>query len=192
MAYGEPMLDELIEEALERAKDTEASLQAKDWGTAVHRFTEPNSPPHVPEVIAADVDAYARAIDKAKLSITMTECFVVNDRLKAAGTFDHVVQPSSIHESPMVLDKKTGKVHFLSQSIQLATYATGELYDVQTGERTPLDVDTNLGILAHIPLYSGAATLYPVNLVGAYAAAEMAAQVRDARSAARSWFGEPL
>jgi hypothetical protein len=192
MTYGDPELAELIDEALERAKDEQASLAASAWGTAMHRFTEPNSPPHVPEILRADVDAYRAAMSAAGLTVLATERFVVNDMLRVAGTFDHLV--SVPNGGPVVLDKKSGKIRFLSQAIQLAAYATGDLYDIETGERSPIHPDINLstGLLAHIPLGAGTAMIYPVDLRKAYAAAELAAQVRDARSAARSWFGPAL
>jgi hypothetical protein len=189
MTYADPELPDLIHEALERAKDDEASLQASAWGTAMHRFTEPDSPPHAPEVLRSDVEAYAAAMDKANLSVIATEQFVVNDMLKVAGTFDHLVSTGT--GCPIVLDKKTGKIRFLSQAVQIAVYATGSLYDIETGERSPIhpDIDTSIGLLAHIPLGQAACSIYPVDLESAYAAAHLADRVRDARSAARSWFG---
>jgi hypothetical protein len=192
MTYADPELPDLIHEALERAKDDEASLQASAWGTAMHRFTEPDSPPHVPEVLRSDVEAYADAMRRAGLVVLATEQFVVNDALRVAGTFDHLVSPAG--RSPVVLDKKTGKIRFLSQAVQLAVYATGSLYDIETGERSPIhrDIDLSRGLLAHIPLGAGTCSIYPANLHRAYEAANLAARVRDARSAARSWFGPAL
>jgi hypothetical protein len=189
MTYGDPELPDLIHEALERAKDEQATLRASAWGSAMHRFTEPDSPPHAPTALRSDIDAYTAAMDRANLSVIATEQFVVNDELRAAGTFDHLV--TSVNGHPVVLDKKTGTIRFLSQAIQLAVYATGRLYDLTTGERSPVDPDmnTSVGLLAHIPLGLGVCQIYPVNLVQAYRAAELAARVRDARSRARSWFG---
>jgi hypothetical protein len=189
MEYGDPGLGALLEEALERAKDTEASLAAKDWGTAVHRFVEPNSPPHAPEFLRSDVDAYQAMMAREGLTVVMTEQFVVNHGLGVAGTFDHLVRcPDG---RTRILDKKTGKVRHLSQAIQLVAYATGRLCDLATGECSDIhpDLDMSIGLIAHIPLGRGVATLHEVDLSAAWHGALAAVQVRSLRSAAKGWFG---
>ena len=187
MTYADgESLDQRIEEVLERqaARDmefsesirrkgdrsTDASLRAANWGTAVHRFTEPYSPPDIPTQIVADVESF-----KAKLQagapgancpacdgndgyiIVGTEMSIVNDRWYTAGTFDHAVQCRACSEI-FVLDKKTGQdMHPIAMCIQLTAYANGELFDDESGLRKPLPFKLNRehGVIAHIPLGTG-------------------------------------
>jgi len=208
LEYHDKDLDERIKEALERAKDAEATLQASNWGTAMHRFTEPDSPPDVPDRLKKDVPAFFRAVKDTRCQIVATELFVVNDDYWAAGTFDHLVRlPEGTRHvfatgrvvdlggRIVVADKKGGKMHKLSHAVQLATYAGGGYYDVPTGRRDPLhpDLDPTVGLLMHIPFGKGKADLWLVDLEAAHHFALAAMVVRSARSyESRLFSAQPL
>jgi hypothetical protein len=101
---------------------------------------------------------------------------------------------SSIFSEPrdavMIGDKKTGKLHLLEQSIQLATYANSVRYDPMTGERSPIHPNLSLdwAILAHIPLGSGQCTLYPVDIKAGYVMAKVAVAAREGRRTEKDLF----
>ena len=187
--YGDKQLDEYIERALEQAKRDEHAPGVKgpdraDWGTAVHRFTEPDSPPMAPEKIRADIDAINDLYERTGWEVVATEVFVVNDPLSCAGTFDHLLR----HRQTGVVrlaDKKTGDLHPLSMAIQLAVYSGGALYDVQSGRRSSFmdgidgSYDANVGFIVHAPFGEGKAELVEVDLVQGRIAARLAQTVRE-------------
>ncbi|HET8581743.1 MAG TPA: hypothetical protein VFL65_00715 [Jatrophihabitans sp.] len=195
---GKADLDAIIETAHDRSGGNAKA----NYGTAVHSLTEPGNTGHVPDRMAADVDAYAAAMDAAGLSVVDTERFTVNDDLRVAGTYDHRVETcrqivatvdgEAVTIEPgvrMLLDKKTGSLHFDEHAIQLATYARGKLYDPDTWQREPLDVSPQWGVLAHVPAGQGKAALYLVDLHAGWKGAKIAAEVRDWRSGARKLAG---
>lgn len=189
--YGDKQLDEYIERALEQAKRDEHPLGVKgpdraDWGTAVHRFTEPDSPPMAPEKIRADIDAINELYERTGWEVVDTEVFVVNDHLTAAGTFDHLLRHKQTGRIRMA-DKKTGDLHPLAMAIQLSVYASGERYNAMTGERTKLTAgicdpdlfDPNVGFIIHAPFGEGRAELVEVDLVQGRIAARLCQSVRE-------------
>jgi hypothetical protein len=182
-----PELDEYIDIALTEAKrDGEESLHSADWGTAVHRFTVPDSPPHAPERLLNDLDAYDHEIAQRGWGIVGTELFVVNDALRIAGTLDHLYRlPSG---AVIVGDKKTGQLRPLSFSIQVAGYAYGERYDPITYQRSPIHPDLRLdvGVIAHIPLGQGRCDMIPIDLVLGHRRGQQARDAYEARRTANS------
>jgi hypothetical protein len=190
-----PELDGWIEEALAQAKRDEedlengfSRLEAAAWGTAIHRFTEPWSPPHAPERIRSDVEAFGTELDARGWKIIETELFVVHDDLWVAGTLDHLVLTPS--GTVIALDKKTGKLHPLSFTIQLVAYAHGRRYDPETGHRAPLhpDLNTDVATVAHIPLGRGRCGMIPVDLKSGKHAAWMAREVDELRRSQKDLF----
>ncbi len=109
----------------------------------------------------------------------MSDRFVVNDELQVAGTFDDILAFASGNR---MSDKKTGTLHILENAIQLAAYAGGVFYDLDTDGnpvRTPLPpLDTDTAILAHIPAGKGECTFYAVDLNLGRAACELATEIR--------------
>jgi hypothetical protein len=171
-------IDPIIERALDRSgRDVKA-----DYGTAVHALTDPGTPREyapTPEM-ADDVAAYDHAMRTA--TQTMSEVFVVNDRLKCAGTFDGVYDWLGIGE--VLGDKKTGKLKFVDCAIQLAGYRTSAIYDPYTGERTPLPATLSEDWLAtiHVPYGEKRCDVWFLDREIAGELLELAAQVRDARA----------
>src|SRR5512140_590764 len=226
-------IDQMIEELLTRGGAEEASLSAANWGTAIHRFAEPYSPPDMPERLEKDVKAYLLEHRRKRLRIVDTEVHVVNDELGVSGTFDTLVQlpieppccPTWAHHQvewdptcdrwycldcarPLpggpnpdlaetrLEDKKTGKLHFQGQAIQLATYANGSRYDLanknEKGEVPRLPIHPHLSLkwatLAHIPLGSGTCVLYRVDIEWGLAQARIAAAAREGRREEKTAF----
>lgn len=191
--YKDKKLDGYIEEAITRNAQFHASLKAANNGTAVHRFTEPNSPPTVPQRMRKDVEAFAVALgemecpvcDQRGFDIIATEQFIVNDRWEVAGTFDHAVRCENVVCGfVMVLDKKTGKdIHPIAMCIQLTEYAYGTGYDVEKGERVPLpfELSRTHGVIAHIPLGTGRCFMELFDLDAGARLANLAAEVRRER-----------
>ena len=181
-----------LDDIAERAHDASGGNVKADHGTTVHALTEPGSRGVVPDHMFDDVQAYELAMHNAGLEVLDTEQFVVNDELTVAGTYDHRVRltrdltfgvgaltlPAGLN---LILDKKTGSLHFDSQSVQLAVYAHAKTYNPETGERGDLDTSTAWGILAHIPKGEQRCALYAVDLTIGYAAAKLASKVMEHR-----------
>lgn len=150
-----------------------ALTEALDSGKPV-RFASPDD--------LARLDAYRSAT--AGLDVLDIETFVVNDVLRAAGTFDRLMRlPDG---AVVVADIKSGKSepdYPLATTMQIATYAHGRRYDPDTGDRTDLhpDLDTTRGVLIHMPP-TGGCFLYLLDLERGWHAAQLAAQVRDVRT----------
>ena len=195
------VVNELAVEAQRVAK----SHAAAEIGTAVHRMTERLDLGETFEAgpYSYDMEAYAGALRRAGVIIypEWVECRMVCDPLKMAGTADRIVgftpqsdilQALSIPDGQvMIADLKTGtSVDFgaLGFAAQLAAYAHGTLYDIENDVRvdTP-DICKTHGLIIHLPAGQGTCTLYLVDLVAGYAAAELANQIRDVRKEAKGW-----
>ena len=190
IANGDPDTDwptkKALNAAVEQAMEAAGSSKGATAGTGFHSLTEAidrgNEPLFVSAADRVRLDAYRAAT--AHIEWLDIECFVVNDALRAAGTFDRLGRlPDG---RVVVADLKSGKSEAdypLSTAAQLATYANGHRYDPETGARSPLhdDLDASAGLLIHLPP-SGGCTLYELDLTRGWQAAQLAAQVRDARS----------
>ena len=130
-----------------------------------------------------DVDSYHRAIQDAGLVVSATKQFVVNHDLGVAGTLDHLYIDGQGRQ--LVGDKETGFLRPLSTAIRLACYAGAELYNIKTGETTPLGADRSTAILIHIPRGEGSTKVYKVNIAAAGLLCELVREVRDARSCSK-------
>lgn len=170
-------IDPIIERALDRAgRDVKA-----DYGTAVHALTDPGTPREyapTPEM-ASDVEAFDHAMRTT--TQVLSETFVVNDRLKAAGTFDESRRYLGLGH--ILGDKKTGKFKPVACGVQLAGYRDSMIYDPYTDERTPLPDDLSDEWVATIHIPYGEKTcdvfLMPLDLCNQLA--NLAAEVRDKR-----------
>ena len=167
------ILDGHIETAICRVTDAAA------YGTAVHSFTEPDASPFVPARMQADVASYQRALDAHGITVCETELFVVHDALGVAGTLDHIYDVPGFGR--VVADKKTGTKKPQELALQLRAYAGAARYNVETGERTPLDVSQEVAVLVHIPRGQGETVLYLVDLLEAERACAAAVWVREWR-----------
>ncbi len=183
------LLDGYIEQALEHAG---RSFKA-NHGTAIHGFTDPGADlERVPARMKEDVASWHDALRLHGLEVLATEVFVVNEAFGVAGTFDHLVRHPEL--GVVVLDKKTGQIDdkALGFSVQLACYASAQVYDWHTDTRAPLEsltggeeVHSDVGLIAHIPLGAGRTDIYRIDLGFGFRAARVAAMVRTARSQAK-------
>jgi hypothetical protein len=176
-------LDSIAARAFERGRIHERA----DFGTVTHALTEPGNEGYEPVRFAADVQAFWEHIEENNIKIGGTELFVVNDELRTAGTFDHLVWSEKYGWT--IADKKTGRnVDGLGFSVQFATYSRAKLYDVKTGERTDLESLTggepiNLDVALLFEVHDGMCRTrkIPISEERGYFAAGLAAMVRDAR-----------
>jgi Zinc knuckle len=173
-------LDAIVEQAQEAA----GSSAAATMGTAVHKVTElidlgkPTGT--IPDEIVADVEAYQKAT--AKMKMLAVETFVVVDEHRVAGTFDRQV---GFEGNPYIGDLKTSKSLDFGVgkfAIQLALYSRGKVFDYATGQRSPLTVDQDWGMIIHLPVGKGECTVYWIDLASGWEAVEYCAWVRKWRS----------
>ena len=157
----------------ERAIQLGRGEEAADLGTALHalahRFeTEPGFP--VPEPHATDLACYILARDNAGLTSTHFEVTICADEWRAAGTADRIYQAtrplvlpdgSTLEPGQSVIgDLKTGAkltYNVPGFCIQMALYADGVFYDVETDVRSPMPsgLRTDWGLLVHLPAGQG-------------------------------------
>ena len=121
-----------------RALDRMGINQRADYGTVVHAATEPGG--FVPESAEANARAFWDWVHEYGIRIWATEVFTACDLTRSAGTFDHLMGVPGYGN--IIVDKKTGKLDPHAFSIQLSTYARGDVYDVTTDERTSLEILT--------------------------------------------------
>jgi len=115
------------------------------------------------------------------------EVFVVNDRRGHAGTTDSLVTAEHCRMLHVV-DLKSGRTadfSILNWTTQVADYAEGVLYDVETDERpVSLTICQEVGYIMHVPDPDdeAEATVFALDLKVGRAALDLAAKVRDARN----------
>lgn len=176
----------------ERAREAAGASKGSTAGTGFHALTEAHDHGRPPAFVPpADVDRLRKYVEAtAHLEMLDIECFVVNDEIRAAGTFDRLVRDRNTGRV-MVADLKSGKseaAYPLSTTIQLATYANSSRYDAETEERSPLhpDLDLTTGLLIHLPPpesdpFDGPAEprcdVIPLDLERGWEAARLAARI---------------
>lgn len=144
-------LAELIEEALDQAGANVASRN----GSTMHALTDRldrglDMPSGLPANIVAMLEKYEEAT--AHLKVLDSERFVVQDKIKASGTYDRRVYDAR-HDLTLIGDLKTGqnlKHLALKTPAQVAVYATGVHYDLD-GDREPHGADRDRGLLIWLP-----------------------------------------
>jgi hypothetical protein len=174
-------LDEVIDEAMKAAE----SNKAANIGTTLHALSEivdkGEWPTNLTQEIAADLTAYRDAM--AGLEIVGSEHFVVNDHVRAAGTFDRLLR---LADGRVVIgDIKTGQrepSNPLSVTIQTAIYAHSHIYDPDRGRigyLPDLGVSTDTGLLIHLPAGQARCDLYLLDLTVGWSLAQTAVHVRE-------------
>jgi len=186
----------------EKAMDKGSANERADQGTGLHAMTvraedQLDVDFHPPEQIQADLDAYREALASYGLVSEMTEVHMVNDHFRAAGTADRIFRCTRRLQAPFGVieegdlicgDLKTGaKLDFSmpGNAVQVALYATGQLYDIHTERRlaTP-PVRQDWGLLLHLPVGKAHCDVLWVDLnVGLFGAA-LAKEVKEWR---RKW-----
>lgn len=184
-------LDSYIEQALEQAgRNYKANM-----GTAIHGAIENGHADLMPSAVQPDINAALDAIKARGMTILASEHFVANDELRAAGSFDHIIDVPLPGWGPVIADVKTGQVagKGLQFAVQLSGYANSDVYDWHDDSRAPLEsltdgqrVNRKVGLLIHVPLGGARCEFHRINLMTGYHAARLATQVRQARSLAGS------
>ena len=167
---------------------------AADTGTALHALIEKvnrGQDPGDVGMFAGDLAAYSAVIADLGWVIEpdLVEVRVVCDELKLAGTCDMLVWDAE-DGCYYVADLKTGSsVEFgvLGHAAQLAAYANSELYDIATGQRRRIPINTEVGYIVHLPAGRGECTVHELNLQTGFEAAKLANKVRSTRTAAKKW-----
>ncbi len=181
---------ELREKALERGEANERA----DLGTGLHAMTvraeDSTDVDFDPGPHREDLDAYLACLEQYGLVSEMFEVPFVNDEYRAAGTADRVYRLTKDLMTPggvllagtLVLgDLKTGaKLDFSvpAYCVQLALYATGQLYDVVAERRLPTPpINDQWALLVHLPVGKQVCRLYwcsvELGLYGAWLAYEV-------------------
>lgn len=135
----------------------------------------------------ASVAAYGAALERAGIKVVASEVVVVDDVARRAGRLDRVVlyRPKGAQRAKRVVaDIKTGRIDYGFTKIeqQVAAYADGKAYDLDTGERTPLGADRHLGLLIHVPQGEGTAYVYELDLDRGRRGNKLAGAVREWRT----------
>lgn len=160
------LTDELLEAG--------GASRAANRGSAVHALTElvDQAQPlgDLPPDIAADLDAYRRALDEYEIDPLMIEAFCVQDTLRVAGTFDRLVKVGGVD---YIADLKTSKsINYPhSWAIQMAIYARSQLYDIATRERSTLAADRKKALLIWLPAQQARCELWWIDIDAGWEAA---------------------
>lgn len=176
-------LDALVKQALEAGGSTIGA----GLGTALHEFTQRVDDgtlaiDDVPAPWNLDIAAYRAALETYGLTIIpeLIECTLVNDELRLAGTADRFYRDTD--GKVLLADIKTGKSigdNPLGYIVQTACYANSVLYNIETGERTPIDgLVTDVALIVHIPAGQSRCDIYAVDAVAGYQAARTASDVK--------------
>lgn len=192
---GRKVLDQVAKDALRLA----GAHEAADYGTAVHALAARQAQGWViePSEVEEDAAALAAIADvMRRFEVLAIETFVVNDELRAAGTFDYLVRLLVDLPAPdgsiipagtvVVLDLKTSRTsrYFGPKfAAQLYAYATGALYDPATGQRGALPCDRRWALLLHAPAGGAMAQLHVVDLREGAEDARVAQLIRERRRA---------
>ena len=174
-------LDEVIDEAMKAAE----SNRAANVGTVMHAYTEVIDkggwPKQANPEMSADLTAYRKAMQGVE--VLGSEHFVVNDHVRAAGTFDRLLR---LADGRVVIgDIKTGQrepSNPLSVTIQTAIYAHSHIYDPDRGRigyLPDLGVSTDTGLLIHLPAGQAKCDLYLLDLTVGWSLAQTAVHVRE-------------
>lgn len=107
-----------------------------------------------------------------------------------AGRFDRIVlakRPGDARASRVIADIKSGRLDYGLAKVeqQVAMYADGQAYDLETGERTPLGAVKSWGLVIHLPQGEGTCTIHVLDLARGRKANGLSAQVRAHRAAAQ-------
>jgi hypothetical protein len=169
-------------ELREAAINAGRGSQAADIGTALHamseRWEDPDDDFDPGEPYVSHLKAYSAEIERLGLVSELTECKMVNDELRAAGTADRVyrltkglITPDGevLPEGTLIIgDLKTGKRLDFSKAgytVQMAVYAASQLYDVVEDKYLPTpDINQDWGILVHLPSNEPICEAFWVNL----------------------------
>lgn len=185
-------------DVVETAMQAAEAGRGANFGTAMHKFAERLDDGEtvkgmgVPAALAADVEAYARVLREAHLTVVpeYSERVCVNPEYNYAGRWDRVVRDRS--GNLFILDLKTGKDVLEYGSLEYATqqalyaYATHLCTPDFTSYEAMPGVDTDKALILHLPIGKGTGVVYGIDLIKGWRCARMSFEVRATRTDARS------
>jgi hypothetical protein len=180
------------------ASDAAGAGDGARLGTRLHLITEWADAGRLDEILKLvepelldDLGAYLAALVRNGVDrpAEWIERIVVNSTVDAAGTLDRIVRVGG--GLPMIGDLKTAKSLDFSAmeiAIQLATYANAEwMWDDATGQLVPMpEVDKETALVFHLPVGQADCTIYAVDLVAGWEAAQLAHKVRLTRKGGKA------
>jgi hypothetical protein len=187
----------------ERAQDIAGSNLKSALGTQIHAATEfvdlgdsledkfGDVEPWRRELLIERANAYHRAVQDWGLKWDSVETFIVQDDVKAAGTYDRrgFVPWWPKHRQVIGDVKTSSSLDFagVTFAVQLSVYAHGEVYDIAHETRTPHeDMDHEHALIIHVDRAKGGpVTLAKVDIAFGWSKALLARQILDARSEGR-------
>ena len=156
----------------EQAQDVAGSNLKSALGTQIHAATEfvdlgdslenkfDDVEPWRRELLIERANAYHRAVQDWGLVHDSVETFIVQDEVKAAGTYDRrgFVPWWPEHRQTTIDVKTSSSLDFagIAFAVQLSVYAHGELYDIATESRTPHeDMNHEQALIVHVDRHKG-------------------------------------
>lgn len=196
-------LNEIADKAAEHA----GAKVGASLGTALHSFTEQHDRGEsvtAPAKYRPHVAAYIAALAEHGVEVVPAyiERIVIVRKYNVAGTFDRIfrvvrdvtielpgVGTITLRAGQLIIgDLKTGRdlsYGWLEIAVQLALYANADLvWNRDTGEYEPMpELDQRVAMVAHLPAQEGDARceMFDVNIAQGWAAAQLCADVREAR-----------
>ncbi len=172
-----------------------------DIGTAVHAMSErwEREPSYDPgEPYRSALYSYSEKMEALGLESVEFEIQIVNDEFRIAGTTDRVYETTKPLRTPdghiipagvlLIGDIKTGtslEYSLPGYTVQMAGYAGGQFYDVETNEYLPTPaINQDWGIIMKIGVEEGTCEFLWVCLADGREGARLANDVREWR---RTW-----
>jgi hypothetical protein len=180
---------------VEKAKEVAGAKTAAGLGTALHSFTEAadRGEDVTPGPWSPDIAAYSAALPVHGLTVApgMIERKIVVEQFSVAGTLDRIYRTATpcpqCDRSLCIGDLKTGatlEYGWTEIAVQLALYAHADaIWDMAVMEyERPAPLCQCNAIVVHLPVGQATATVYDVNIMEGWAAAELCAAVRRWRN----------
>ncbi len=202
-------LNALVEEALEAAgrndkADAGTNLHALAELSDAEGIDAVRVKYEAGEISATDlasIEAYAARMARLGAKVIESEAVVVNDSMGYAGRLDRIimaklpeitvktaagefVRPADKRSRRYVTDIKSGRIDYGAGKIsrQLAAYALGDLYDIETGARSRHSAATDIALVFHLPQGAGTCSVHAVDIKSGAILLRLSAEVRRARN----------
>lgn len=153
----------------------------------------------------ASIEAYAERMTRLGAKVIESEAVIVNDEAGYAGRLDRIimarlpelvigkgtpgeyVRPADQRARRYIADIKSGRIDLGAGKIarQLAAYALGDLYDLETGERTRHSAVRDVALVFHLPQGAGVCTVHAVDIKTGALLLKLSGDVRRARNTGR-------
>lgn len=149
----------------------------------------------------ASIEAYVERMKRLGAKVIESEAVIVNDAMGYAGRLDRIlmarlpelvvktaageyVRPADKRARRYVADIKSGRIDYGAGKIarQLAAYALGDLYNLETGERTRHSAATDIALVFHLPQGAGICKVHAVDIKTGAVLLKLSAEVRRARN----------